>query len=177
MLLIIGAGAIFYFQNNAKSENPEQSSVPDKAVNSEQTRVAAIDLSFQDLEGNTHKLSDFKGKVIILNMRARSCSACAYENKFLESLYSQIKSNANIELIPIFEGESRDIILRYIKAVDINYPVYVDQLELSLYKYRVNAFPTSFIIDKEFRVVTMTRGALDWSSDKVVQYLNQLGNE
>jgi len=177
VLLMIGAGAILYFQNNAKSENPEQFPVQDKAANSEQTRVDAIDLSFQDLEGNIHKLSDFKGKVIILNLRARRCSACEYESQFLESLYSRIKSNANIQLVPIFEGESRDIIARHIKTAGINYPVYVDQPGLSLYKYRVNAFPTSFIIDKEFKVVTMTIGALDWSSDEVVKFLNQLGNE
>ena len=177
VLLIIGVGAVFYFQNNAKPENPKPSSVPKKKADSKQTRVDAIDLSFQDLEGNTHKLSDFKGKVIILNMRARGCSACQYESQFLEKLYSQIKSNADIQLVPIFEGESRDVIARYIKTEGINYPVYVDQSELSLYKYRVNAFPTSFIIDKEFRVVTMTIGALDWSSDEVVKFLNQLGNE
>jgi len=178
LLLLFGIGAVFYLKVSDKNRVVGSQLVPESSVNNaDQKRVPAIDLSFEDMGGNAHKLSDFKGKVIILNIRARGCSACQYESKFLKSFYSKIESNANIKLVSIFEGESRGVIARYMKTTDINYPVYVDQLGLSAYKYRVNAVPTSFIIDKQFRVVTMVRGALDWSSDEVVKFLNQLGNE
>ena len=69
------------------------------------------------------------------------------------------------------------MISKYVEAIDISFPVYLDQFGISAYKYGVNVYPSAFIIDKEFKVSAGVRGVLDWSSNEVASYLEQLINE
>ncbi|MDP8234615.1 MAG: TlpA disulfide reductase family protein [Candidatus Saelkia tenebricola] len=177
LLLTIGIGVIFYFKFVIQPgvATPGVSSRQEDASSLE--RVDAIDFSFQDLDGNKYKLSDFKGKVIILNIRFRKCGACAIEADLLEEFYSQIAANDAVELVAVFEGEPAEVISKYIETIDVKFPVYLDPIGISAYKYRVNVYPSSFIIDKKFKISAGVKGVLDWSSSDVADYLERLVNE
>ena len=179
-IIVIAEGLYLNNKRGKKTTSalPVQTVRKESASNTAKKKVIpAIDFSFQSLSGKKFKLSDFKGKVIILNFRSSHCPACTYELEFLKGLYPAIKGNSKIILLPIFENESRAAIERYVKRQDVSFPVYLDEYGISSYKYRVFAIPTSFLIDKNFNLVSRSVGALDWSSEKVIQYLNKLANE
>ncbi len=137
----------------------------------------AVDFSFKNLEGDDFKLSDFKGKIIILNIRTTTCSACDAEVAYLKPFYQKIKDKEYIRLIPLFERESVGTVSRYVASKKIDFPVFLDNFGISAYKYRANYLPTTFIINKEFELVAKIPGVIDWSMDEVFLFLEKLSNE
>ncbi len=177
LIVILGVGLYvvrkFHTKNAAvvKEKQDKTSKVADD------NSVSAVDFDFQDLNGRKYHLSDFKGKVIILNFRRMECPACEYELEFLKDLYNQIGNDNNIKLIPLFLGDTPEVIARYMKHKNINFSCYIDSYGLSAYKYRVYAVPTTFIIDKNFNIIKRAVGVADWSSDEIISWLQKLSNE
>ena len=178
IVFIAGIGYLLYRPSDRISP-PLRSDVEktENVLPPKEERVLARDFSFKDLDGKNYKLSDFKGKVIILNIRTTVCEACDIEVDFLRSLYYKEGTSESIKLIPVFEAESERIVSRYVEERGINFPVYLDRLGLSAYKYRVGNLPTSYIIDKNFKVVGGVVGVIDWGSNEVVSFLKQLADE
>lgn len=146
------------------------------SATSQPERVEAKDFSFQNLEGLEFNISDFKGRVIIANFRTINCSACDIEIGYLKRFIRSLK-DLEIEVLPVFLGDGEDAIRRYIEKRDIDFSVYRDDYGLSGLKYGVFVLPTSFIIDKDFRVVGKIPGAIDWNRPEVLELLKGLIDE
>lgn len=137
----------------------------------------AKEIYFEDLNGKNYKLSNFKGNVIILNFQSIRCPACRYEQESLKYFYEKIKGQPKIKLILLFINSKEDDVREFVKARNLNLPVYIDPYGLSAMKFRVFALPTSFIINKDFKITQRLIGAQDWSSDEVISSLMKLANE
>jgi thiol-disulfide isomerase/thioredoxin len=137
----------------------------------------AKEIYFEDLNGKSYKLSNFKGNVIILDFQSIHCPACRYEQEFLKYFYEKIKGEPRIKLILLFINSKEDDVRKFVKARDLNLPVYIDPYGLSAMKYRIFALPTSFIINKDFKITHRLIGAQDWSSDEITSFLKKLANE
>ena len=176
VIVILGVGLYvvskFHIKNAVVIKEKKQDKISKVADNN-----SAVDFDFQDLNAHKYHLSDFKGKVIILNFRKMKCPACEYELEFLKDLYDRIGNGGNIKLIPLFLGDIPEVIARYVKHKNINFSCYVDSYGLSAYKYRVYAVPTTFIIDKNFNVINQAVGVADWGSNEIISWLQKLSNE
>ncbi|MDO9593585.1 MAG: TlpA disulfide reductase family protein [Lutibacter sp.] len=133
-----------------------------------------IDINAKDLEGNTVKLSDFKGKVIILDFWAYWCHVCHEQNQ---------------EEFPILKEKYKNedfVIISY--SVDVDHKTWkksseadrIDWINISnlggvkdkvVAQYGVQVYPTSFIIDKEgnlFKIIKgYERGVIETELDKL----------
>jgi len=181
LALILMTAAYYVSKIKSRKEKPSLEEVKEEAESSQPQKkresIPAIDFDFQDLNGRKYYLSDFKGKVIILNFRRRECPACEYELAFLKNLYNRISGDENIMLVPLFLGEGSFVIADYLKGKNIKFSCYVDDYGLSAYKYRVYAVPTTFIIDKHFQIVNRVVGVAEWDSEEVISWLEKLSNE
>lgn len=124
------------------------------AVESGQT---APDFSLTDIAGQKAGLSDFKGKAIILNFFASWCPPCRAEIPdfiALQKAYSD-KGFTFVGVSLVDAQESKD----FADKMGINYPILVDDGKVSALYGPVRSIPTTFVIDKNMKVVKMYIGS------------------
>ena len=121
---------------------------------------AAADLVLLDLNGKQVKVSDFKGKWVIVNYWATWCPPCAVEIPELNTFHNKHKSkDAVVVGVNIEQGE-----LEYVKEFSaefkITYPI-LQALDSSSSPYgQIRALPTTFILDKQGKVFKTIIGAV-----------------
>lgn len=108
----------------------------------------APDFALRDLENNSIRLSDYKGKVVLLDFWATWCPPCREEIPHLVEIYKKYKDNIIIIGLSL---DKKDIpaLKGFVKQYNINYPiVFADNDTVSAYG-GIKYIPTLFVIDKE----------------------------
>lgn len=120
-------------------------------------RTAAFDFELADQYGNTHRLSDYRGKVVFLNFWATWCGPCRSEMPDIQKLYEEYSAQGEAAEVVILgaaapgmgqEG-SWDEIAGFMEENGYTYPVLMDTEYEMFSWYGISAFPTTFMIDKE----------------------------
>lgn len=155
-----------YFKNSNKNVVEYNEEISDES-NEEDTKIPAIDFKLVDQYGNTHTISEYKGKVIFLNFWATWCPPCRMEMPDIEAIYEEYEKNSGDVIIlgvaaPNLGKEgSEEHIKNFLKDNGYTYPVVFDQTGDILGQYSIQAFPTTFIIDKDGNLVSYVPGAVD----------------
>ncbi|MBU8879817.1 TlpA family protein disulfide reductase [Bacillus sp. FJAT-29790] len=110
----------------------------------------AIDFNLKDIYGMEYQLSDYKGKVVVLNFFATWCQPCIDEAPELEAFAAEYK---DAELLLIAKGESSKRIEKYIKETNSKLPYLLDTKEDVSKEYSVIGQPDTLIIDKNGIIV------------------------
>jgi len=109
----------------------------------------APEFSLKDVNGAEKKLSDFKGKVLIIDFWATWCPPCRQEIPHFVSLYSQYKDQG-LEIIGIsLDQDSGRVLPGFIESNSINYTILAGNEEVTDLYGGIAAIPTTFIIDKD----------------------------
>jgi len=110
--------------------------------------------------GRTVKLSDLKGKVVMLQFTASWCSVCRKEMPFIErDIWQKHKSNPNFTLMGVDRDEPRETVLKFAKSIPVTYPIGLDSHAniFALYAARDAGITRNVIIDKKGKIVFLTR--------------------
>ena len=114
----------------------------------------------QTLDGRTVSSEDWEGKVVLINFWATWCPPCKAEIPDLIAL--QEKYSDHLQVLGISEDEgSPDAVRTFIKEHNINYPVVMSTPKIREALPGVIALPTSFVIDRNGRIVQKHVGMLD----------------
>ena len=113
--------------------------------------ATAADLNLRDLNGNMVNLSDFKGKVIILDFFATWCPPCKKEIPDFIELQREY-GDKGFTMIGISLSRMSDM-QRFAQDFGINYPVLIDDGYAAAVYGPIRSIPTTFIIDQNFKVV------------------------
>ena len=110
--------------------------------------------------GKTVKLSELKGKVVMLQFTASWCSVCRKEMPFIErDIWQKHKSNPSFALMAIDRDEPLETVLKFAKSIPITYPIGLDPHADIFAKYAVReaGITRNVIIDKSGKIVFLTR--------------------
>lgn len=156
---IMATAYTFYSKNKPQglAMPPVQNNEQDQA--SQESKQTAPDFSLKDLDGKTVKLSDYKGKVVILNFWAVWCKYCKQEMPDLNELNKELEKGNEAVILAVDVQESPDTVRSYLSSNGINLRVVLDQDGSVTGKYGVSGFPTTFIINKDGTVFTNIPGA------------------
>jgi peroxiredoxin len=159
-ILVIAAAYTFYSKNKSMQfvVPPETSAA---SQTSDGTKVMAPDFSLKDLSGNTVKLSDYKGKVVILNFWAVWCRYCKEEMPDLNELNKELAKDNNAVILAVDAQESADTVKNYLSANNIDLKVLLDSDGAITQKYGISGFPTTFIVNKDGSLYTYISGKTD----------------
>lgn len=126
--------------------------------------------------GRSYKLSDFKGKVIILNFWASWCGPCVEEIPSMIRLIE--KAQGKIVLVAISQDQNENEMKAFLKSFPgINRrDIYLgwDQQRTIGEAYSVERLPESFIIGTDFKLKRKIIGTIDWDTEDAMAYLNRL---
>ncbi|MFC2018761.1 peroxiredoxin family protein [Chloroflexota bacterium] len=108
----------------------------------------APDFTLRNLDGEDVSLSDFRGKVVLLNFWASWCSPCVYEMPFLQEAYEEWQDDGLV-ILGINKGESVAKVERFAEDNGISFPILLDGDEAVSQRYGVRSIPASVLIDKD----------------------------
>lgn len=115
----------------------------------------------QNLEGKPVKLSDFRGKVVLLNFWATWCPPCREEIPDLISLQKQYGPRGLVVVGVAMDEGGAAVVQPFVKKMGINYPVVAgDQKTADAYG-GIEGIPTTFVIDRSGKVVAGHEGGAD----------------
>ena len=125
--------------------------------------VPAPDFTLLDQYGNSHTLSDYKGKTVFLNFWATWCPPCRAEMPEIQEIYGE--NNSDVIILGIAspevgqEGSAEDI-AAFLSENNYTYPVVMDTDGIMSYYYGISAYPTTFMIDKDGNVYGYVPGQI-----------------
>ena len=122
--------------------------------------VKAIDFTLTNLEGKKIKLSDYKGKMVVLDFWATWCGPCRASFPNMQELVTKYK-NDNIEFffINTWERESdseiKENVSKFIKENKYSFNVLFDFDDEIVTKYKIKGIPTKIVIDKDGNIISI----------------------
>lgn len=135
---LFGLGVLLGFQGCSRGEDesgPAGSS-------------ATLGFELPDLSGKIVRLSDLKGKVVLLDFWATWCGPCEESLPFLAGLYERHRSGG-FEVLGVSEDASAELVRAYASARRMSYPLLLDQGNRAMDLYGVRGVPSTFLLDRE----------------------------
>ena len=124
--------------------------------------------------GSVLKLSDLKGKVVLLNFWATWCPPCREEIPSMMKLNSLMAGKPfQMVAISIDEG-GKPAIESFFKESGFSLPAYLDESGASAKTYGVTGIPETFVIDKQGVIVKKIIGGFAWDSPEAVSFIEGL---
>jgi peroxiredoxin len=139
-----------------------------------ETGRPAPDFRLPGLDGKLVGLSDFRGKVVLVNIWATWCPPCVDEMPSLEKLYQQLKGE-NFEILAVsIDASGGETVAPFMKKHNLTFPALVDTQGTTRNIYKTTGVPESFIINRQGFLVKKIIGPLDWTSPEVLGFSRQL---
>ena len=142
---------------------PQASEHTGEAVSETEAQPSlAPDFTVYDLEGNPVKLSDFRGKPVILNFWATWCGYCKMEMPDFDEKYKQYGEDVHFLMVNVTDGnqETVETASAFVAQEGYSFPVYYDTTLEAAMSYPTSGLPVTFIIDAEGAVVAWQQGMM-----------------
>jgi thiol-disulfide isomerase/thioredoxin len=130
-------------------------------------------LKLPDLSGQQHNISDYRGKVVLVNFWASWCQPCLQEMPSMQRLHEKMRDRP-FSILAVDVEESKSKVWRFKKLLNISFTVLMDSKAEVARQWDTKIFPTSYLVDGEGRIRYGVRGALEWDSDEVNQLIETL---
>ena len=150
-LIIMLAFSINTFCTDKNDNKIKSSTTENKVVNPDENK--APDFTLKSFDGKTVKLSDYKGKVIIIDFWATWCPPCRKGIPDLISIQNDYKNDVVIIGISLDGEKTLKDVPGFVKSYAINYPiVYGDDKVVAAYG-GIEGIPTAFVVDRKGNIV------------------------
>ena len=158
------SGALSSTETQEEATEAESESEAEEEAAEEVKTIPAIDFTLKDQYGNTHTLSDYKGKTVFLNFWATWCSPCKAEMPDIQKLYEEFQQEdvviLGVAAPNLGREKSEEGIKGFLEENGYTYPVVMDTEAEVFQAYGINSFPTTFMIDKDGNVFGYIPGQL-----------------
>lgn len=177
LVLLLVLASVLYQQlgNTVDSENLGTQEQQD-SQQQEQTKVLAPDFTVVDANGREVKLSDFRGKPVVVNFWATWCGYCTLEMPVFEEVYQQLGDEINFLMVNMTDGkrETVDTASTYIADNGYTFPVYFDTQLDAMLTYGAYSLPVTYFFDAEGYGIAQGTGALD--KDTLLRGIDMITN-
>jgi peroxiredoxin len=131
-----------------------------------QIGYTAPEFTLKDLDGKNVSLSDFKGRVVLLNFWATWCGPCRIEMPTLQALTEDYAELPFVVVAVAGDFEGRSKVAPFMEGMGLTFPGLIDQDGRIQDLYYVNALPMTYVLDRQGTVVYKMVGFFDWNQKK-----------
>ncbi len=132
------------------------------------------DFTLTDMQGQAHTLSDYQGKVVMVNFWASYCGPCVKEIPSMERLAKLMGEEFIILAVNMAEAEEDINAFMAGHDIAVSFPILLDSDAEVLTAWMVNAVPATFLIDPAGTIRYSHFGGLEWDNDEVQGIIRQL---
>ncbi len=133
-------------------------------------RPPAPDFKLIDTQSKAHSLSDYRGKVVLLNFWATWCEPCRKEIPSLQRAWEYLRPKGGV-VLAINYGDSGPVIDQFLKEVPVNFPVLLSVDDDLLTQWSVKGLPMTFVIDPQGRIAYRIPGDLEWDKPQLLDQI------
>jgi len=140
----------------------------------------APQFTLRNLENNRINLSDFAGKVMILNFWATWCAPCRVEMPAFETLYRRYRSEGLVLLAISIDKGGIETVKDFVQERKFSFPILMDSDGTVERMYPSFSIPTTYVIDRTGHIAVRVDGAKNWESKETfeaVEYLLGIRSE
>lgn len=144
----------------AEPETTEAVTIPEEST---ENPNLAPDFTVYDIDGNSHKLSDFRGKPVVLNFWASWCGPCQMEMPDFQDKYLELGEDVQFLIVNMTDGyrETVQTASEFVAGKGYTFPVYYDTGSDAANTYGAYSLPTTYFIDADGYAVAQATGAID----------------
>ncbi len=132
------------------------------------------DFSFPSLKGKVGKLSEVKGKVVLLAFFATWCPLCNEEMPKLTRVYEKFKDKGLVVLAVSIDQAPASFVKLWAEKKKLTYPVLHDQKYSVRRTHNVRFVPTIYVLDRDLQLAAWTIGQANWEGKKATDLIERL---
>ena len=173
LVLIAVSGCFGNNDESTSSSANKNSTLSTSLLNKVAKPFSAPDTEIADLNGTRHKLSDYRGKPVIVNFWATWCPPCRAELPSMNRAWAKVKDEGII-MLAVNVGESEETINQFNVEYPIDFTILLDQEGTYAPEWNISGMPTTFVVNADGLVVYKVVGTREWDNDEILDAIRAL---
>jgi peroxiredoxin len=133
----------------------------------------APDFELQDTEGKQHRLSEYRGKTVIINFWATWCPPCREEIPSMNRAWQQLRQE-DVIMLAVNMGEDEDTIFVFTADYQAEFPLLLDRDGAVTAQWPVKGLPTTYIIAPDGSIAYRAIGGRVWDDRTILDTVREL---
>ncbi|HEY2421957.1 MAG TPA: thiol-disulfide oxidoreductase ResA [Neobacillus sp.] len=161
ILLVLGAAVAYTLYANFTKDDKQTVAVG----------TLAPDFVLSDMQGNVHRLSDYKGQGVFLNFWGTWCPPCKKEMPYINNQYHQFNGKG-VQVLTVDINESQLAVNQFAKGLKLDFPIMIDTDKQVMSAYGIDTLPATFLVDKNGKVIKYFTGEL--TENKIRNFMEEI---
>jgi len=136
-------------------------------------KVLAPDFTLIDTNGKQHRLSDYRGKPVIINFWTTWCPPCREELPSMNRAWHTIREEG-VVMLAINMGEDEDTIFIFSADYPTDFPILMDQSGEVIEQWPVKGLPTTYVVAPDGRIAYRAIGSREWDDAGLLDKIRAL---
>lgn len=136
--------------------------------------VMAPEFELQDTNGKTHRLSDYRGRTVIINFWTTWCPPCREEIPSMNRVL-RLLEQADVAMLGINMGEDDDTIFLFTADYPADFPLLMDRDGAVIADWPVKGLPTTYVVAPDGSLAYRAIGGRNWDEPELLELIRALG--
>ena len=136
-------------------------------------KIIAPDFELSDTEGGTHRLSDYRGKTVIINFWTTWCPPCREEIPSMNRAWQELK-HEDVVVLAINMGEDEDTIFIFTADYPADFPLLLDSDGEVIARWPVKGLPTTYVVAPDGTIAYRAIGGREWDDPVLLDLIRAL---
>ena len=141
----------------------------DRIMDSIPDKPSATDFQLPGLDSKRHRLSAYRGKMVLINFWATWCRPCRKEMPAIDRIDRHFKEKGFV-VLAVHVGPGLVNIKKFLTTTPVGLKILINDA-ISLPGWRITGLPVSYLIDREGRLIAWALGERQWDSPKMIHFL------